>query len=102
MTLINCPECKSKISDNSLKCKDCGFPVKGTKKIKKNSKRRSIGAFIDQINIVQKILFLLFILNLFFYELYWDSFGSDGDIFYAGVSIVFSLAIFLFKTKKIK
>ena len=100
MPLINCPECKSEISDTSLKCKDCGFPIKGTKKISTN--RISIGTFIDQINIVQKILFLFFILNLFLYELYSDSFGRDGDVFYAGVLIVLSLAIFLFKTKKIK
>lgn len=34
MPLINCPECKSEISDTSLKCKNCGFPIKATLKDK--------------------------------------------------------------------
>ena len=46
MPLINCPECKSEISDTSLKCKDCGFPIKATLK-DKNFK--TTGNYTNQI-----------------------------------------------------
>lgn len=46
MPLINCPECKSEISDTSLKCKDCGFPIKATLKDKN---LKSIGNSTNQI-----------------------------------------------------
>ena len=46
MPLINCPECKSEISDTSLKCKDCGFPIKA---IRKDENLKSIGNSTNQI-----------------------------------------------------
>lgn len=46
MPLINCPECKSEISDTSLKCKDCGFPIKATLK---DENLKSIGNSTNQI-----------------------------------------------------
>jgi len=57
MPLINCPECKSEISDTSLKCKDCGFPIKETLKNKNlipidNIKKQVISKKWQMIHII--------------------------------------------------
>lgn len=36
--LIKCPECELQVSDKALSCPHCGYPLKGEKKNKRNSK----------------------------------------------------------------
>ena len=53
------------------------------------------------LNTTQKILFCLFILNLFLYSEYEDSFGRwDSETIYPGVCITLLLGIYIFKNKK--
>lgn len=65
MALINCPECKKSISDQSSSCPGCGYPLKSndTKIVVK----RPQGCFMQTLNIgcmIVLILGVLFLLNI--------------------------------------
>ena len=70
MPLINCPECKSEISDTSLKCKDCGFPISETVKSENhtplfNNKREIISKKWQIIHIVISTVLSVCIMLIF-------------------------------------
>lgn len=56
---------------------------------------------LKNLNTIQKILFCLFILNLFLFSQYEDSFRkADEGLIYVGVCISLLLAIYIFKNKE--
>lgn len=59
MALINCPECKTEVSDKAEKCPKCAFPLNsinnGPAVIEKNKE----GCFLQTLNIGCMIIFAI-------------------------------------------
>lgn len=70
MALINCPDCKTKISDKAETCPQCAYPLKSKQyTLEKNNE----GCFLQTLNfgcmfgaIIFGIVILLFILSTIF------------------------------------
>ena len=64
MALINCPECKSEVSDKAEKCPKCAFPINPsepiTKKVVKEvGNKSSEGLFLKTMNTGCFVLILI-------------------------------------------
>lgn len=60
MALINCPECKKKISETASKCPNCGYKIKANK-IKHNITKNNI--YVITVFIIIFVMFLLLIVS---------------------------------------
>lgn len=50
MALIFCPECKKQISDRSVNCPNCGYPINSVNKPKIVVKQKE-GCFLQTLNL---------------------------------------------------
>ena len=74
MALINCPECKSEVSDKAEKCPKCAFPINPSEPITKEvindaGNKSSEGLFLKTMNtgcLVLIIIITLILLFIFF------------------------------------
>lgn len=70
MALINCPECKSEVSDKAEKCPKCAFPINPSEPITKEVESKSSeGLFLKTMNtgcLVLIIIITLILLFIFF------------------------------------
>lgn len=69
MALINCPECKTQVSDKADKCPNCAFPLKTEVNVK------SEGCFLQSMNLGCTIIALIitFIIFLVFFAVIFES-----------------------------
>lgn len=59
MALINCPECKKEVSEHSLNCPNCGYPI-NFKKPQNIVVKKNEGCFLQTLNIGCLIIVVIF------------------------------------------
>ena len=106
MSMIQCPECNSEISNTASKCNNCGFPLQAnsvTDTHKPWPKRPDKPASnrVDRLNTTQKIFILLFVANLSFAPFIANEMRDEEAAFLIiGLATILALGAYLFKTPK--
>ena len=107
MSMIQCPECNSEISNTASKCNNCGFPLQAnsdtdphklwTKRPDKPASNR-----VDRLNTTQKIFILLFVANLSFAPFIANEISDEVEATFLiiGPAMILALGAYLFKTPK--
>ena len=102
MALINCPECKKEISDQSANCPNCGYPMKSLQDetLKTENKKgfkeiwNKLGTY-ERISVIAFIVFVLMTIIAFIA-------GKTASAIFAIVSIVLIVVSYLLKKEIIK
>ena len=102
MNDINCPNCKTEISQIQVECDHCGFPLAGTEKEKaifigkQISNKSKIGDAKSSQNKVMYILYAVAAFQFFnAFRVYSNNLGLDNIIFFIILGVLFIVFGFL-------
>ena len=102
MALINCPECKKEISDQSVNCPNCGYPMKSWHdESSKTESKKNFKDIWNKLDVYERIIVVAIIVFAIMTIIAFV-FGKTASAIFSIISIVLIVVSYLLKKEIIK